>query len=126
METFGYRIDWSDGTSADTGAATADVAGNRGVRTAGPFDSTHIYADNGAYTVTVTVTDDDGGVTVDTLIVTVQNVAPTLNAGVDQTVNEGQLTYLDPSAFNDLGTLDTHAATINWGDGTTTEAGPRG
>jgi len=36
---------------------------------------THVYVDNGEYTVTLTVTDDDGGIGTDTLIVTVNNVA---------------------------------------------------
>jgi hypothetical protein len=35
------------------------------------------------------VTDDDGGVGSDTMVVTALNVAPTANAGDDQTVNEG-------------------------------------
>ena len=45
-----------DGTAADTGAATVDRAGGRGVLTLGSFDGKHIYADNGTYTATVTVT----------------------------------------------------------------------
>src|SRR5262249_28795651 len=44
--------------------------------------------DNGTYTVTVTVTDDDGGVGTATVIVTANNVAPTANAGANQTANE--------------------------------------
>ena len=51
------------------------------------------------------------------------NVAPTLEAGENQIVNEGDVVSLDPATFNDLGTLDTHTATINWGDLTPTEAG---
>ena len=40
----------------------------------------------------------------------------------DQTANEGEILILDPIAtFNDLGTLDTHNATIDWGDSTDTE-----
>jgi PKD repeat protein len=38
----------------------------------------HIYGDNGVFMVTVTVTDDDGGVGSDTFTVTVNNVAPTI------------------------------------------------
>jgi len=87
------------------------------------FDLNHVYADNGTYTVTVTVTDDDGGVGTDTAAVTVNNVAPTLDAGPDQEITAAYTVSLAPATFNDLGTLDTHTATIDWGDGTSTEAG---
>ena len=61
-EKFTYAINWGDGTPIDSGTATIDVPGAPGVPTAGSFDGSHIYADNGVYTVTVTVSDDDGGV----------------------------------------------------------------
>jgi uncharacterized delta-60 repeat protein len=66
--------------------------------------------DNGTYTVTFTVTDDDGGVGSDDVVVTVNNVAPTVNAGADQTVNEGAPVNLS-GAFTDPGS-DTW--TFNW------------
>src|SRR5205085_6428180 len=62
--------------------------------------------DDGTYSVTYTVTDDDGGVGSDSMVVTVLNVAPTVDGGSDKTVNEG--TAVSFSAVgSDVGTLDT-------------------
>ncbi len=66
-ERFTFAVDWGDGTELDSGPATIDVFGSPGVPTSGSFDGSHIYADNGVYTVTVTVSDDDGGTTSETL-----------------------------------------------------------
>jgi PKD repeat protein len=82
------------------------------------FAVSHLYAENGIYTVTVTVMDDDGGVGFDTLIVTVNNVAPTVDAGPDQTENEGDTVFFNGS-FTDPGTLDTHTIEWDFGDGGT-------
>jgi len=121
----------SSGSFTDPGSDTWTATVNYGDST-GPqplaltgknFSLSHVYADNSTYTVTVTVTDDDGASTLDTLTVTVLNVAPTLYAGADQFVYEDDVISLEPSTFNDLGTLDTHEATIDWGDGTPVEAG---
>ena len=49
----------------------------------GTVSGSHVYADNGIYTVTINVTDDDGDFVVDTFTVTVNNVAPTMDAGAD-------------------------------------------
>lgn len=83
----------------------------------GTLTPTHVYEEDGVYTVTLTVTDDDGGVGSNTLIVTVANVAPTLDPINDQTVDEADTVTLSGS-FTDPGVLDTHTATVNWGEGT--------
>ncbi len=134
-ETFTYSIDWGDGTPADTGPATIDVPGGPGVPTQGSFDGSHIYADNGSYTVTISVMDDDGGVTATTLTVHVTNVAPTLVVPGDQTVDEGALlslpdigVYTDPGFDNPLNVggemTERFTFAINWGDGSPIDSGP--
>ena len=112
----------------DTTTATVDYGDGTGVRPLAlredmSFDLSHVYADDGDYTVTVEVTDDDTGVGSDTLTVTVNNVAPTVDAGPNQKADEGDTVSLAPATFNDKGTLDTHTATIDWGDGTLEDAG---
>ncbi|MCJ2563591.1 MAG: PKD domain-containing protein, partial [Candidatus Thermoplasmatota archaeon] len=42
--------------------------------------ATHVWGDNGDFIVTLTVMDDDGGVTVEQTVVTVSNVAPTIES----------------------------------------------
>jgi PKD repeat protein len=44
----------------------------------GTLAPSHTYLDDGAYAVTLTVVDDDGGVGSDSLLATVTNVAPTI------------------------------------------------
>jgi PKD domain len=57
----------------------------------------------------------------DTTSVNVNNAAPVVEAGANQTVHKGDTVNLSGS-FWDLGRKDTHTATIDWGDGTV-EAG---
>jgi hypothetical protein len=53
--------------------------------------------------------------------VRVNNVAPVVSAS-DDTVHVGTAISLD-SSFTDAGVLDTHTATIDWGDGSPVEVG---
>jgi PKD repeat protein len=98
------------GTVTDAGALDTHTAawdfgdGN----TANTLNATNTYADNGEYTATLTVTDDDGDTGTDTLTVTVSNVAPTVDAGADQTV---ETTLNVNGTYTDPGTGDTHTAT---------------
>ncbi|HSX16125.1 MAG TPA: PKD domain-containing protein [Candidatus Saccharimonadales bacterium] len=102
-------VNWGDGS----GDQSVPVSGS-------DFSSGHTYTAPGTYTVTVTVTDSQGATTTQTLTITVLNVAPTLG-----TINfPGSVAVNSPNSlsvnFTDPGTIDTHTATINWGDGHTT------
>lgn len=72
--------------------------------------------DNGAYPVSVRVTDDDGASDTNGAEVTVTNVAPSVDAGPDQTVNVGE-TAAFAGSFTDPGSADTHTITWDFGDG---------
>ncbi len=118
MQTFGFvdpdfgdlwtvEIDFGDGSAPEI----LNVSATR-------FDLQHVYADNGVYVVTVTVTDLLGASAVDTLDVLVANVAPLVDAGPDQTVDEGQVVAM-AGAFTDPGLADTHTFFWDFGDGLT-------
>lgn len=98
----------------------------------GTIAGSHVYADDGTYTVTVTVTDDDGASTSDTLTVTVDNVAPTINAAslnnsspecggahAGDPINIS-VDFSDPGFDNVAGGTEEAftTSTIDWGDGT--------
>src|SRR4029078_9885473 len=84
----------------------------------------HPYADNTpppatGYTVTVKVTDKDGGVGTATFKVTVSNVAPTVTALANQNANEGASTSFSLGSFHHPGVNDSPwAVDVDWGDST--------
>lgn len=114
---------FSDPGSADTHLQTWSTLASNGQIVAGGSGPSYSFTpnDNGTYTVTYTVTDDDGGVGTDTLVITVNNVAPTL---FPPTVGEpcaaltgiGALTFSASGFFSDPG-ADSYQLVINWGDG---------
>ena len=67
--------------------------------------------DDGSQQISVRVTDDDGGIGTDSLIVTVSNVAPTVSLGPDMTINEGVTVGLSATA-SDPGVNDV--LTYEW------------
>ncbi len=121
-DTHSATVSWGDGTGVGPAGVSESPFGPPGstAGASGTVSGTHVYADNGAYTVNVCVTDDDGATGCDSLIVTVGNVAPVVDAGLDRTTNEGSIIALAPATFRDKGTLDTHTAAVTWGDGSAT------
>jgi hypothetical protein len=78
----------------------------------------YAYGDNGNLTASLTVTDSSNGVGSADVSVIVANVSPIVIAGGNQTINQGETISIS-SDFSDPGWLDTHTATINWGDSNT-------
>ena len=104
-------IDWDGGVTV-VGPTTVGVN-----QTANTISGTNTYADDGSYSVDVTVTDDQGLTDTGSFSVTVNNIAPSITTPGNQNVDI--LVALPISTtFTDPGTSDTHTATINWGDGT--------
>jgi PKD repeat protein len=103
-----YRWDFGDGSTA-TGVA--------------PF---HAWANQGSYTVRLTVTDAEGLTNAATAAVSVSNVAPTVTIRTPSgspTLGTGQALSLD-AAVVDPGAFDgPWSWTIDWGDGTGGVAG---
>jgi PKD repeat protein len=137
-DTLQATIDWGDGSTTDTGTVTENT-GPTG--TTVPNDGRiqfpdHVYADEGTYTVTVTLEDTDpasDAPVTQTFAITVNDVPPTIDPILDQTVNQGGAANAGTVTFHDQGTADQHRATIDWGDnsavdnGTVTEhTGPSG
>jgi hypothetical protein len=96
------------------------------------FSASHQYLDNpagqahgGTFAVSAVVTDKDGDSGTGGTSVVVNNVAPVVTSLTGPTPSPGvrgqALSF--GGAFTDVGTLDTHTATIDWGDTTSSPAG---
>ncbi len=122
-EDFTATVDWGDGSSESV--AVSEIAGGPGVLTTGSLAADHVYGDNGAFPVLVTVCDDDGGCGIVFATITVLNLAPapSIDAATQQDSHlpAGRFHPLDPIAFNSSG-LDAGSDDLvfawDFGDGT--------
>ncbi|MBI5122304.1 carboxypeptidase regulatory-like domain-containing protein [Candidatus Roizmanbacteria bacterium] len=85
------------------------------------FSLNHLYKDNGTYNVTVSITDNQGVVATQNTNIIVNNLTPIVSTIIINTTPVQINNPINASAtFTDQGILDTHTATWNWGDGSTT------
>ena len=102
-------VDWGDGSAIEQ-PANATAVGSLG--TAG-----HAYADDGEYTVTVTVLDKDEESGSAEFTVTVANVAPAVTAPANQSSDEGESKAFTLGSFTDPGADGDWSVSVDWGDG---------
>jgi len=119
-ETFTGTATWSDGVAtllvvnADGTFSTARLFLDDHPDTGTPFD---------LFTVTIAIADDDLGSDSEvSAALTVHNVDPVIQAFASDATfadkgQEGEPVTVMGS-FTDVGVLDTHSATVDWGDGT--------
>jgi DNA/RNA endonuclease G (NUC1) len=107
---------FSAAASVDPNGSIASVEWNFGDgSTASGQAVSHVFAQDGVYLVTATVTDNDGLTDTATISVSVANVAPALGDFDDVSLERGG-TYTVEGTFADPG-ADAWTATVDWGDG---------
>jgi MYXO-CTERM domain-containing protein len=107
----GTAVDFA-GSFTDAGSADTHLVGwafgdGQGAAT---LAAAHVYADDGLFTATLSVVDDDGGSGSATRTITVVNVPPTITSTPASAVQEGA-TFTYALTFTDPGTLDTYLCT---------------
>jgi PKD repeat protein len=118
-------VDWGDGHSEGLTLPTGDRS----------VHFLHLYLDDfpsgtssDLYAITIQVIDDDGGEGIKSGSITIENVPPVvifnslideagLEMGSEQMASLVGLQLWASGSFSDVGTLDTHTATVDWGDG---------
>ena len=131
LSTEGQSVSFnSDGSADPEGGSLSYVwAFGDGAKGTGPAP-THIYADNGTYTATLTVTDQYGGVNSSQISVSVRNADPTLQlSGGNKVISENGAVTITDATFTDPGfscfscaTQEKFSASVDWGEGTVTPA----
>jgi hypothetical protein len=112
LDTFEVEIDWGEGSPVTYSYPAGSTS----------YSETHQYLDDNPsgtasdiYSITVTVTDDDGGSDTAYTSVTVNNVAPIITATGDVIDENGFATV--SGTITDPGTQDTFEIVIDWGEG---------
>jgi hypothetical protein len=109
-------VDWGD----DTGLVTVTVNAPDAPLSLGSLLGSHVYAEEGTYTVTAAVTKGDQAAVSTSFQTTVQDVGISLDAGSDWLVSLGSEVTLDSVRFIDPTPrgASSYVATVDWGDGT--------
>ena len=107
-------VAWDDGASSEADAATEE---GFGVVTA-----SHTYADDGDFLIEACVEDDAGARGCGIFPLLVLNLPPVITAAADASGVAEASELFALATFTDPGTLDSHQATVDWGDGTVEEA----
>jgi MYXO-CTERM domain-containing protein len=95
LDVLGFTWGWGDGSPDDVGA-----------------NPTHFFADDGVYTVSLTVSDGDGGLDVTSWPLAVNNVAPTFTSAPTTTAVEGAAWSWQASVFDPAGPEDPPVWTL--------------
>jgi predicted GH43/DUF377 family glycosyl hydrolase len=115
-DTWIATVDYGDGSNTEPLTINSDKT----------FTLNHLYIDNKVCkgdgndkcTITVAVNDNKGGVSTDTLAITVNNLPPTIESIFAPITPVSIGTLIEAEAiFSDPGILDTHSAYWDWGDG---------
>jgi PKD repeat protein len=108
------KVEWDFNADGVVDFTDNDVAASSSV------SHSWTYADNGTATVLVTVTDPSGATATASADITSNNVSPSISSfsATTDPVHVGNAANAN-ATFTDPGTSDTHTASINWGDGTT-------
>lgn len=91
---------------------------------------TFAYPDNGSYLIVLNVTDTLGASDLVTTTATISNVAPSVESGLDQTIQVGEpaflsVTFVDPGYdLPTMGTVESFTATVEWGDSVVESVAP--
>ena len=102
------QIDWGDGSPVEAWLTT------------GIYE--HTYADDGEYTILVSLVDEDGiHSAAASKLVTVTNITPTMTVSGPDVMDEGSSYTLVPSEITDPGTDTVTEFVVNWGDGSLPE-----
>lgn len=104
-------VDWGDGSAVERLDASALSCG-----VPGTLAGRHVYRDDGVYPVRICVTDNLGVQYCAAREALIANVPPQVTT-TDRTVPAHEPFDAPLGSFTDRGVLDTHTATVEWGDG---------
>lgn len=118
QDTFTLLVDWGEGTPQSLSYAAGTTT----------FSLNHQYLDDNptgtlqdTYTIKLALTDDDSGQATVSASTLVRNLAPVFTALSTSSTSSTLAKEGEPitvqGSFTDVGTLDTHLVTVDWGDG---------